>query len=130
MKGRVFLAGLVGLVLGAVIGLCASAIYYRRSSALFANRLRCRAIGEEYVARALGSPVLDKVDFSPARNSCVAAMQSHYLGFWNYQVADVVSNETLFAESCNYDGGKCGGGVDVKFLNEREKAFKKAVGQP
>jgi hypothetical protein len=42
---------------------------------------------------------------------------------------DAVSNETLFTESCNYDGGKCGGGVDMKFLKEREQAFNKAVGR-
>src|SRR5882724_5377084 len=111
MKGRVLLAGLVGLILGAAIGLCASATYYRRSSAFFAKCLRCRTIAEEYIAKALNSPRLDQVDFSPVRNSCVAAMQSHSLGFWNYEVANVVSNETLFNESCNYDGGKYGGGV-------------------
>src|SRR5882724_10406773 len=99
MKGRVLLAGLVGLILGAAIGLCASATYYRRSSAFFAKCLRCRTMAEEYIAKALNSPRLDQVDFSPVRNSCVAAMQSHSLGFWNYEVANVVSNETLFNES-------------------------------
>jgi hypothetical protein len=128
MKGR-SLAGLVGLILGVAIGLGAAAIYNRKSAALFANRVHCRTIAEGYITKSVSSPMLDKVDFSPARNSCVAAMQSHYLGFWNYEVADVVSNETLFTESCNYDAGKCGGGVDMKFLKEREEAFNKALGR-
>jgi hypothetical protein len=129
MKSRVLLAALIGFVIGTAMGVAVSAIYTRRSASLFGNRLRCRTIAEEYVSKSLSSPLLDQVNYSPTRNSCVASMHSHYLGFWRDEVVDVVSNETIYTGECNYDGGKCGGGLDIKLEQDMEQAFHESVGR-
>lgn len=129
MTARLFIVALCGLVLGVAVGVGGSAIYYRRSAALFANRLRCRTLAEEYIAKADEQPFLKQVDFSQSRNSCVASTFTFHAGFSKYEVVDIVSNERLFKESCDFSGGKCGDGVNVKLIKATQEAFRQAVGQ-
>ena len=129
MTARLIIVALVGFVLGVAIGVGGSAIYCRRSTALFSNRLRCRALAEEYIAKSDDQPLLNQVDFSQARNSCVASTFALRAGFSKYEVVDIVSNETLFKESCDFNGGKCGDGVNIKLDKAMREAFKQAVGQ-
>lgn len=127
MRSQFILAGFIGIVLGAATGVSSSVIYYRRRAALFANRVRCRTIAEEYLKNSVSSPLLEQVDFSPDRNSCVASTFAVYLGEYRYDVVDVVSNENLFSESCDDARGECGGGVNVKLYEQMQKAFKEAA---
>jgi hypothetical protein len=129
MTSRPTITALVGLVLGVVIGVSGSAIYYRWSAALFANRVRCRTLAEEYIAKSDGQALLSQVDFSRTRNSCVASTFALRAGFSKYEVVDIVSNEKLFKGSCDFNGGKCGDGVNIKLNNAMRQAFKQAVGQ-
>jgi hypothetical protein len=129
MTARHIIVGLVAAVLGGAIGVGGSAIYYQRSAALFTNRLRCKTLAEEYISKSDSSPLLEQVGFSQARNSCVASTFTLHVGFSRYEVVDIVSNEKLFSESCDYSGGKCGGGVNIRLSKAMQNAFTKAVGR-
>jgi hypothetical protein len=88
-----------------------------------------QTLAEEYIARSDEQPLLDQVDFSQARNTCVASTFALRYGFSRYEVVDIVSNEKLFNKSCDFNGGKCGDGVNIKLDKEKHEAFKQAVGR-
>ena len=110
---------IIALTGGIVLGAAATEGFnvYRQShdSQIFQERLRCKAVAEAYVKEnstdknstdQMGHFVtLDKVDYSPARNSCVAATESvsFYPGghFATENVRDLLSGETLFSLNCN-----------------------------
>jgi hypothetical protein len=91
---------------------------YRQShdSQVFQERARCKAVADAYVkatstdfkedstAQSGVAVTLDKVDYSPARNSCVAELQTIYFtpptGILFDSVQDLLSGETLFSVSC------------------------------
>ena len=91
---------------------------YRQThdSQIFQERLRCKAVADAYVKENTvlndnsvtgRSVTLDKVDYSPARNSCVAELEeTTYFrgGALVYQsVRDLLSGETLFSVNCAKD---------------------------
>ena len=85
--------------------------YYRQShdSQSFEERFRCKAVADAYVkddpAAKIGFVVtLDKVDYSPARKSCVAELEATETGLRTmlsiYSVRDLLSGESLFRARC------------------------------
>jgi hypothetical protein len=118
---------IIALIAGIVLGAAATEgfnVYrqsqesYRQShdSRIFQERAHCKAVADAYVKEntdlndsnvAGGSVTLEKVDYSPARNSCVAELNTtHYarsvfLEF--YSVQDLLSGETLFSTKCTGD---------------------------
>ena len=90
---------------------------YRQShdSQIFQERLRCKTAADAYIkekstdfkedptAHSGVSVTLDKVDYSPARNSCVAELETAYipspLAFKSVQ--DLLSGETLTSVKCD-----------------------------
>jgi hypothetical protein len=114
---------IIALIAGIVLGTAATEgfnVYrqsqdsYRQShdSRIFQERLHCKAVADAYVKEntdlndnsVTGRGVtLEKVDYSPARNSCVAELETVYFAprvateFENVQ--DLLSGETLFSVS-------------------------------
>ena len=85
---------------------------YRQShdSQIFQERLRCNAVADAYVKEKSTNPesfllILDKVDYSPARNSCVAELERVYISapLETENVQDLLSGETLFSANCTKD---------------------------
>jgi len=109
---------IVALIAGIVLGAAATEGFnlYRRSndSQSFQQRVRCKAVADAYVKENTDindnsvtgrSATLDKVDYSPARNSCVAEVETatYFKGgaLASESVQDLLSGETLFSLPCN-----------------------------
>lgn len=110
---------IMALIAGIVLGGAATEGFnvYRQShdSQIFQERLRCKAVADAYVkenstdfkedptAQSGVTVTLDKVDYSPARNSCVAELETAYipspLAFKSVQ--DLLSGETLTSAQCD-----------------------------
>ena len=112
---------IVALIAGIVIGAAATEGYnvYRQSqnsyrwlqaSQIFEQRAHCKAVADAYVkensdltenSETGTSVTLDKVDYSPARNSCVAELETVYIAprvaTEFVSVKDLLSGETLFS---------------------------------
>jgi hypothetical protein len=115
---------IMALIAGIVLGAAATEGFniYRQShdSRIFQERLRCKAVADAYVkenstdfkeddstAQSWVTVTLDKVDYSPARNSCVAELETTYssqrvalANFEDLSVRDLLSGETLFSSRC------------------------------
>ncbi len=115
------------LIAGMVLGAAATEGFnvYRQShdSQIFQERARCKAVADAYVKENStygkesstypdGDPhgplmTLDKVDYSPARNSCVAEFETVFIAgsvaFEYENVQDLLSGETLFSAKCTDD---------------------------
>ncbi len=111
---------IMALIFGIVLGAASTEgiHFYRQSydSRIFQQRARCRAVADAYVKKNTdlsdssltgSSVILEKVDYSPARNSCVAELNSTYFapggGLKFYSVQDLLSGESLFTVDCNKD---------------------------
>jgi len=104
---------ILALIAGILLGAAATESFnvYRQShdSQSFQERLRCKAVADAYVkedpAAKIGFIVtLDKVDYSPARKTCVAEVEATDWGPLNvlviYSVRDLLSGESLFSARC------------------------------
>jgi len=116
---------IIALIAGIVLGAAATEGFnvYRRSqdSQIFQQRVHCKAVADAYVKEnstdfkkdpnpSVGVTVtLDKADYSPARNSCVAEFERiddfGRTGRESISVQDLLSGESLFSENCT-DGCK------------------------
>jgi hypothetical protein len=126
MTNKITIVALIaGIVIGAgaVVGFDA----YRQSqnSQVFQERVHCKALADAYVkanstdvnenpdAISGVSVTLDKVDYSPARNSCVAELETAFvaprLAIVHESVQDLLSGETLFSAKCPKEGCEVGG---------------------
>jgi hypothetical protein len=117
---------IVALIAGILLGAAATEGFnvYRQShdGRIFQERLRCKAVAEAYVkenssdfkedplAKSGVTVALDRVDYSPARNSCVAELETSYYSqrialanCENLSVRDLLSEETLFSAKCTGD---------------------------
>jgi hypothetical protein len=119
----------MALIAGIVLGAAATEGFnvYRQSheSRIFQERLRCKAVADAYVKRENStdteSVFLGKVNYSPARNSCVAEVETILvvrgsLPIRKETVEDLLSGETLFSANCTKDCEV----VEVMFV---DKAF-------
>jgi len=111
---------IMALIAGIVLGATATEAFnvYRRShdSQSFQQRVHCKAVADAYVKENTDlddngvtgrSVTLDKVDYSPARNSCVAELETTTYfkgGALNFDsVQDLLSGETLFSVNITDD---------------------------
>jgi hypothetical protein len=112
---------IMALVAGIVLGAAATEGFnlYRQSqdSQIFERREHCKAVADAYVkenstdfnkdptTQSGLSVTLDKVDYSPARNSCVAELESTIFfrggALVSVSVQDLLSGKTLFSVPCN-----------------------------
>jgi len=81
MARKIAIVALIGgIFLGAAATESFDAYRQSRDSQAFQERLRCKAAADAYVKQENSSDpdrvfwMLDKVDYSPARNSCVAEL--------------------------------------------------------
>jgi hypothetical protein len=108
---------------GIVLGAAATEGFnvYRRDhdSRIFQERVHCKAVADAYVKAnstdsqssaddsTFVSVTLDRVDYSPARNSCVAELETAYVArrvnITVESVQDLLSGETLFSSKCADD---------------------------
>jgi hypothetical protein len=111
---------IMAVVAGIVLGAAATEGFnvYRQShdNQIFQERLRCKAAADSYVKEntdlsdnsAIGRSVeVEKVDYSPARNSCIAELESttYFRGgvLVSESVQDLLSGETIVSNQCNKD---------------------------
>ncbi|MGO9274049.1 MAG: hypothetical protein ACLQOO_28065 [Terriglobia bacterium] len=111
------MAVIAGIVLGAAATEGFNVYRQSRDSQIFQERLRCKAVADAYVKENITDknstePIkiyweLDKVDYGPGRNSCVAELESNYYSPGEVShvenVKDLLSGETLFSVSCTGD---------------------------
>jgi hypothetical protein len=111
------MALIAGIVLGAAATVGFNAYRQSQNSQLFQEfqeQARCKTAADAYVKENTtiddgtdtgDSVMLEKVAYSPARNSCVAEMEKTsffpHNAFGSYSVEDLLSGETLVFESCN-----------------------------
>jgi hypothetical protein len=65
------------------------------------------------------------VDYSPARNSCIAAVDDYGKVSQGYQVVDLISDQLIHSKSCRIDD--CGNGKNIRLAKERDSAFYQAL---
>lgn len=113
------MAFIAGIVLGAAATEGFNVYRQSHDSQIFQERLRCKAVADAYVKQsstdennakprwAFSTVTLDNVDYSPARNSCVAELETVRLNTYNRggvfeigNVEDLLSGESLFAINC------------------------------
>ena len=136
MKPRITVVFVIGILCG---GLAVEAGHIFRDGhrhEVFEERLRCKALAEAYVKGQSEEPytMLERVDFSPSRNSCIAAI--HKVTFphsdQTFNVVDVISGEVLSHSWCAGDDetskSYCGNGKNISLRNEYKRGFEKTVG--
>jgi len=114
---------IMALIAGIILGTAAieGLNVYRQSlkSQIFQQREHCKTIADAYIkesstdfkvdptAQSGVTVTLDKVDYSPARNSCVAELETVYFNqrtaYESLSVRDLLSGETLYSANCNKD---------------------------
>jgi hypothetical protein len=110
----------------------------RAGNELFQRRLRCKSEADDYAKKSSESNselMVEKVEFSPARHSCVASFtritSGKRLEIWSYETIDVLTGETLYSEQCieNDPNDKrfCGNGRDREITNGRDDALAAAL---
>lgn len=140
MRTRVAIAFVSGLVIGLAAAYVHS--YFKlkpaarpsalSSQELLKERVRCKGLADTFVksrSNADTTMFLEMVDYSPSRASCIAAVHSATsagkvaIDVMDYEVIDVLTNESLYWDSCRYSKGDCGGGKDMAFVKERDRIF-------
>jgi hypothetical protein len=108
---------IMALIAGIVLGAAATEGFnvYRRShdSRIFQERVHCKAVADAYVKENTDlnndsvtgrSVTLEKVDYSPARNSCVAELEetTYFRGgaLVFESVRDLLSGENIVSNNC------------------------------
>ncbi len=102
------------------------------------KRLQCKHLADDYLQRNSDentSVLLDRVEFSPARHSCIAAVtrgkSGNRITLYEYEAVDLLTAETLFSGECNGNDANsrifCGNGRDVQLLDKRDKALEAAL---
>lgn len=79
-------------------------------SEAFQRRVRCREFANDFVKKSSDDNTalfLERIDFSPARDSCIAAVSRAISGkrgtLWSYETIDILTDETLLSGGCNDD---------------------------
>jgi hypothetical protein len=127
----------IGILLGSITIEAIHIIRDKHRHQVFEERLRCKELADAYLKAETEEDsytTLDRVDFSPSRNSCIVATRQLTYRHWSerFDVVDVISGEALFHGRCNGDDpaskSYCGNGGNVSLRNQRDKSFEKAVG--
>jgi hypothetical protein len=100
----------VALIIGAVLGATATEIYdvyrYSHKNYVFEKRIHCKSVADSYVKEQKNdwlyvSLLPGKVDYSPARNSCVAGVETTIISAMSRStdsIVDPLSEEILFSK--------------------------------
>jgi hypothetical protein len=136
---------IVGLCLGAGVVETLHVIKDRKAKAdtqnsdgAFQRRLQCKHLADDYVTRNSDdhtSLLLDRVDFSPTRHSCIVALSrtssGHGITLYSYDTVDILTAETLFSGECDENEPNsrifCGNGRDIQLMEKRDKTLEAAL---
>jgi hypothetical protein len=145
--GQFALVALIGIGVGAALDETWHAVRNPKAQAqaqepnsneLFQRRLRCKSEADDYARKSSesnSSLVVDKVEYSPSRHSCIASFTRITSGagteLWSFETIDILTSETLFSEECveNDPNDKrfCGNGRDMVLRKGREDALAAAL---
>jgi len=134
-KTEIVLVG-AGALLGAGLVQAIHSLHAHPQKATFEVRLCCKNLAAAYakISRDSGETVIERIDFSPGRSSCLdstltLAGKRHEVE--EFGVVDVVSEERIFEASCNSTDPKskvfCGNGMDTTIRKQRDAAFQNAL---
>jgi ribosomal protein L2 len=111
---------IMALIAGIVLGTAATEGFnvYRQShdSQIFQERARCKTAADAYVKENTDlndnsvtgmSVTVEKVDYSPGRNSCIAELNTTIFApgtaYESYSVRDLLSGENIVSNACTKD---------------------------
>src|SRR5437868_15496676 len=134
------LVALLGLCAGVALDEAWHAFRDRADAEVFQHRLRCRTLADAYTKNNSDEYTtldLERIDFSPNRHSCVAAisraMSDRRGNVWSYgyETVDIITGETLFSGSCIENNAQastfCGNGRNMKLREKRDKELETAL---
>lgn len=126
------LTALLGLLVGGTSVECAHRYHDRSSKEAFAQRMRCRTLADKYVRSNSNEDVsvtLQKVDYSPASNTCFAGFEtwiSSSLGNEvSWDLVNLLTGEETPIGICNLS--QCGEGPNIHYEDRLDVAFKNAI---
>ena len=134
-KAEILLVG-IGVVIGAGLVQTIHSVGRHPKKTTFETRLCCKNLAAAYAKnpRDGGETVIERVEFSPARNSCLAStftLVGRHHEVEKFSVVDVVSEERIFEASCNSVDPKakafCGNGMDTTIRSQRDVGFQNAL---
>ena len=118
----------------------------RDNSGLFQHRVHCKTVADDYIRQNSDDSstlFLERVDFSPRRHSCIAALIRWTTGkrklqrcncfveIHDYETVDLLSGETLYSGDCIENDPEsrtfCGNGRDMRLDQERSDALEAAL---
>jgi hypothetical protein len=131
-------ASVLSAFVGAGIVETAHLVRDRRGRDMFAQRLQCKRLAEQYLEKNSSeyhNVMLERVEFSVPRNSCVASIaeisSTPPADTWTYQVTDVISNENLYMDLCIESSASgliyCSHDRVGELMRKRDKAFKDSL---
>jgi hypothetical protein len=127
---------LLGCLIGAGLVQTIHVANARKSAGVFGQRLKCKDLAENYQKEnsdEYRQIILIRVDFSPVRNSCVAAVEeistavSRQNRYDHFKVIDLVSGQGLFRETCREgrdavgQSDYCGNGKNSAMARARDE---------
>jgi len=145
--------GLWQLVVSALLGFCVGAALDetlhtirnrqakakdRDSNEVFQRRVRCKSLADDFVTKATDdntSLFLERIEFSPARHSCVGAFTRAMSGkrgtLYSYEAIDILTGETLYSGECAENDATsfifCGNGRNMELIDKRDKTLEAAL---
>jgi hypothetical protein len=132
-KASITAALCVGFLIGATTAGLFHVVRGRNLHATLEQKLRCKDLTENYVKKysiERATLNVDRFDFSPSQNTCVASVSKTSGNHESYQVVDVVLEKMLFTGSCDGDENSreyCDNGRASMLLQQQDEAFQKAV---
>jgi hypothetical protein len=139
------LVALLSLCVGAALDEALHVIRNRKSEArdrdsneLFQRRLRCKSEADVYARKSSednSTLMLEKVEFSPARRSCIGAFTRAISGktgtLYSYEAIDILTGETLYSGDCAENDATsrifCGNGRNMELIEKRDKTLEAAL---
>jgi hypothetical protein len=119
---RIWLIGILSVILGVLLGGIAVEMYHHTSQAhkreSFNQRMRCNNLGKKYAESQSSSfglasnvYILDLVDYSESRNSCIAELTyvmsvPEQKNYSMVEIVDLTTQESLKIEPCSTDCGE------------------------
>ena len=127
------IAALLGLVIGGSSVELAHRQNNRRAKESFAQKERCKSLADRYIhenSKDGTDLLLKEVDFSPASNSCIAALQG-YTNFpagldEEWELVDLLSGKKTFIGSCSEERN-CGNGRNMHLEERLGTEFRSAI---
>jgi hypothetical protein len=144
LNKQLWVCAVVGALVGAAAVQTFHTIHDRRNEDRFKEGLRCKALADKYVkdnASDSKGVVVNRVEFSRGRNSCILSVVEHFstapleqaflehglpkftsppLDNYTVKVVDLLTGEELFSRMCN------GSNECAQTLQKQEDVFKDA----